>query len=312
MNRDANFTVASGCKLSGLMISVIIPAYNQARYLPQAVESVWAQTLTSSEIILVDDGSTDATETVVQELAERGPLTGLRQPNAGPAAARNRGIRESHGDWIAFLDADDYWLPGKLEAQLTLLEKSDSDFAYCGSVVVDDLGTPLAYRQAAPSDCLLQDLPWGNRLATPTVIAKRSLLGLTGLFDESLSFGEDWDLWMRLAVYGRAACIPEPLVAVRFSEWDAKGYSLQSYEASLLHILSRFFSLVSNQERLAFIAGKRRLILSWHLAVLAKSFFRHRKFTRFLFYAARCFQSHPSGIRYLLPKSTRPVLISCP
>src|SRR6185295_19151753 len=94
-----------------MKISVIIPAYNQARWLPECIESALQQTLTAHEIIVVDDGSTDDT----REVVSRYPVRHIYQKNAGVSAARNRGIQEATGEWIALLDGDDYWLPRKLE-----------------------------------------------------------------------------------------------------------------------------------------------------------------------------------------------------
>src|SRR3954468_10533282 len=105
--------------------SVVIPTYNRAAYLAEAVRSVRDQTYPAHEIIVVDDGSTDNTAQVVEILANDGiPLRYLRQANQGVAAARNRGIQAAAGDWIALLDSDDTWLPRKLEAASTLIATS--------------------------------------------------------------------------------------------------------------------------------------------------------------------------------------------
>ncbi|HEY6121646.1 MAG TPA: glycosyltransferase family A protein, partial [Pyrinomonadaceae bacterium] len=168
------------------MISVIVPTYNQSRYLTRAIESVWAQDLDDFEIIVVDDGSTDDTEAILQELSSQGKLRCFRQENLGPAAARNRGIRESRGELIAFLDSDDFWLPGKLKAQLDALARTGDRFSYCGSKVVDENESPIALAPASTDDGRFLNLVWGNRFATPTVLVQRSLLDEVGLFDESL------------------------------------------------------------------------------------------------------------------------------
>jgi glycosyltransferase involved in cell wall biosynthesis len=101
------------------VVSVVIPAFNAARYLGEALDSVFGQTLTDLELVVVDDGSTDETPQVVQGYGSR--VRYVRQPNAGVASARNRGVAESSGRYVAFLDADDVWLPGKLERQLEAL-----------------------------------------------------------------------------------------------------------------------------------------------------------------------------------------------
>ncbi|MGD9255575.1 MAG: glycosyltransferase family A protein, partial [Chromatiales bacterium] len=102
-------------------ISVIIPTCNRVETLPRALDSVLAQTLSVDEVIVVDDGSTDGTADLVRASYPQVRL--LQQPNRGVSAARNRGIRKATGDWIAFLDSDDRWLPAKLEAQFRLIEQ---------------------------------------------------------------------------------------------------------------------------------------------------------------------------------------------
>lgn len=285
------------------MISVVIPVYNGAKYIAQAVESVWAQDYAPLEVIVVDDGSTDETAAVLDSLEKQGPLRVIRQSNSGRSAARNRGIRESSGEWIAFLDADDYWLPGKLNAQFSALEKGQGDFAYSGTVVVDDDGRWIRERPVTPSSCLINELIWGNRFATPTVVVRKSLLQVTGAFDETLSVGEDWDLWLRLAAYGCAACVPNPLVAVRHGDWDGSRYALKLYEASVIRILTRFFTRIKQEERLQFVMKQSSQVWSSHYAVLCKSFYRHRNIPRALMYAARSIASHRAGLHYLLPNA---------
>src|SRR6185503_19403908 len=104
------------------MISVVMPVHNHARFIRRAVESVRAQNRSDVEVLIVDDGSTADSETVVNALASNGDLRFFSQDNAGAASARNRGIAEARGEWIAFLDADDVWLPGKLAAQFDAIE----------------------------------------------------------------------------------------------------------------------------------------------------------------------------------------------
>src|ERR1051326_205992 len=120
-------------------VSVIIPTYNSAHYLADAVESVLSQTFQDIEVLIIDDGSTDETETVIQRYGSL--VRCFRQRNSGVAVARNRGIEESRGEYVAFLDADDTWLPHKLERQLAALDEC-SDYGACYSaftVVTSDL-----------------------------------------------------------------------------------------------------------------------------------------------------------------------------
>jgi glycosyltransferase involved in cell wall biosynthesis len=286
------------------MISVVMPVYNQARWIPRAIESVWAQNIPDLEIIVVDDGSSDETETVLRALPEKGDVRWFKQQNAGPSAARNRAIRESRGEWIAFLDGDDYWLPGKLESQLRALEEQDGDFAYCGVVTVDDDNRTVATLPAVSPDSLLSGLVWGNIISTPSVIVRKTLLDKTGLFDEMLRTGEDWDLWLRLALNGRGVCVTGPMVAVH-SRRDPKKYHLSLHEVAIPRIFSRFFESLRGREDLAEVAAQRRNVLSSHFAMLAKSHLKERNLPGFFRYAIRSIASSPRGFRYLLPDRTK-------
>ena len=168
-------------------VSVIIPCYNSSSFLPIAIKSVRTQVRRDLEIIVVDDGSTDHTMSVLETLAGA-DLRVLRQANSGPSAARNRGIRESRGKWIAFLDADCYWLPGKLESQLYASSSNlePVGFSYTGSLLVDGEGQTLAVRPVVPRGCLVEDLVWGNLISTSSAMARRDALFAVGMFDETL------------------------------------------------------------------------------------------------------------------------------
>jgi glycosyltransferase involved in cell wall biosynthesis len=287
-----------------MKISVVMPVFNQARFIMRAVESVWAQDVLDVEIIIVDDCSIDETQAVLCSLSGKENVRCItHEENKGPAAARNHAIRESRGEWIAFLDGDDYWLQGKLKAQLRALAESDADFAYCGSVVVDDENRRVSTHPAVSPDALLSGLMWGNLLSTPTVIVRRSLLDRTGLFDEVLRTGEDWDLWLRLAMHGRGVCVAEPLVAVHHGESNARSYSLSLHEVAIPRIFSRFFESLRGREDLAEVASQRRKVLSCHFSMLAKAHFRERHLLRSFRYAVRSITSSPQGFRYLLPGS---------
>jgi glycosyltransferase involved in cell wall biosynthesis len=286
------------------MISVVMPVYNQARFIMRAVESVRAQDVTVDvEIIIVNDGSIDETENILRTLTSDKTIRCISQENAGPSAARNRGIRESRGEWIAFLDGDDYWLPGKLKAQLSALEDEGGDYACCGSIVLDPKGRTIAEYPASPADLLLSNLIWGNLISTPTVIVRRSLLDRVGLFDEVLRTGEDWDMWLRLAMHGRGVCVAEPLVAVQRVERSADYYPLNLYEVAIPRIVSRFFESLRGRDDLAALASLRRRVLSRHFSMLAKSHFRQHDVPGFFRYAMRSIMSSPRGLRYLLPGS---------
>jgi len=199
-------------------ISVVIPAYNSRAYIPDAIDSVLGQTYRDFEIIIVDDGSSDAI----------GDLIGSRYPDArclqiehgGPSRARNTGIRNARGEFIAFLDADDIWLPTKLEKQMEYFERHpDVAMVFTENNYFDDSGT-IDYSFKLDKRILMKGNVPANiflysGVATPTVIVRKTVLDEVGYFDEELSIAEDDNLWIRIASKHEIGLIDEILVKVR-------------------------------------------------------------------------------------------------
>jgi glycosyltransferase involved in cell wall biosynthesis len=175
-------------------VSVVIPTYNRARHVVEAIESVLGQTLAPAEIIVVDDGSTDDTAERLAPYAGR--IRYLRQENRGVSAARNTGIREASGEWVALLDSDDLWHPQKLEVQMDAIQ-ARSDLALAGSPRGREPRGPLP----TPSvhDLGVRDFLLSVRMGPSGVLIRRSSLEVVGYFDESLKCVEDRDMWLRLA-----------------------------------------------------------------------------------------------------------------
>lgn len=213
---------AEDAALAARGVSVVVPAFDSARTLREALESVWQQDYEPLEVLVVDDASRDGTPELLRELA-RPDLRVLRfQENRGPAAARNAALRVARGLYVAFLDADDAWLPGKLRSQVEAIESDPSVvLVSCDSRYEHLDGEPIRRSHAARPPACGEDA-WKTLLAynfapTPTVLAKRSDLLAAGGFDESLDFGEDLDLWIRLALRGKVVVLDELLVRIR--EW---------------------------------------------------------------------------------------------
>ena len=193
------------------VVSAVIPTHNRAQFVGEAVDSVLAQSRPVNEIIVVDDGSTDDT---VERLKRYGPaIRCVSQQNRGPSAARNRGIKEAHGDFVAFLDSDDLWVPRTIELQLDFFARHpDTEFVF-GNMVNFSQGTEKEtpeIRHSVVEDYLLAN-PAGlenffellieqNFVATPTVMARRASLNKVGDFDETRSIAEDFDYWLRAAI----------------------------------------------------------------------------------------------------------------
>lgn len=187
-------------------VSVIIPTFNRAKLLPRALESVLAQTAADAcDIIVVDDGGTDDTPAVVTAYGKR--IHYIRQPNAGAAAARNRGIRASRGEFVAFLDSDDQWAPDKTARQLDLMNRWSQTVLITGRAQArySDGRTQPHRTPDIPFDQPLDFAPLlfdENFMPTPSVMVRRRFLEQTDLFREELRQRHDYHLWVRLACLG--------------------------------------------------------------------------------------------------------------
>ncbi len=201
-------------------VSFIIPAHNSATTLVEALDSVAAQSHPVLEILVVDDVSRDDTAAIADRWSEQhhGLARVIRQSrNTGPAGARNTGIRAASGNWIAFLDADDACLPGRIEAQLNTAATHPDAVLLCGETL------PLAPGTAAPSTAPafriktlhLEDFVCHNPIATSTVMARRDIIESIGYFDEQFRGPEDYDLWLRIASHHECLLMETPLSRYR-------------------------------------------------------------------------------------------------
>ena len=176
------------------LVSVIIPAYNCEQYIFQAIDSVFKQQYQSVEIIVVDDGSTDNTGSLVSGLNDK--IKYIYQKNQGPSSARNKGIENAKGELIAFLDADDLWLPQKLKLQVDIMERlADVGAVASGYSLFDECADQcfnVSHRQA--NEFLsFKELYIKNSLVTPSLLIRRECFEKVGMFDTTFDFGEDSD-----------------------------------------------------------------------------------------------------------------------
>ncbi|MDD5638815.1 MAG: glycosyltransferase [Candidatus Pacebacteria bacterium] len=184
-----------------MLISVIIPTYNRAHLLSRAIDSVLSQTFQDFELIIVDDGSTDNTKEIVEEYQKKDErIKYLWEENSGgPAKPKNTGIKNSQGEFIAFLDSDDEWLPEKLEKQLKLFENSNNlGFVSCNALIIDE-NNNIKGEYQSPRNKSFINLLDGNKISNCGVIVKKNIFEELGIFDENLKFGEDWEMWLRIA-----------------------------------------------------------------------------------------------------------------
>lgn len=212
----------SGASSPSPAISVVIPTHDRAHTLPRAIVSALEQTLPAREVIVVDDGSTDGTAALVAGYGER--VRCLYQPNAGVATARNTGIRAAQGDWVAFLDSDDFWLPQKLERQAPALADPTVTVCFANRTWTSrpdtDRFAEVGLTAASPftfvDDALaLLARPQGSPLIASCCVYRRAELVRLGGYDPRLRVFEDLELDFRLALAGgRFAAVPEVLAVL--------------------------------------------------------------------------------------------------
>lgn len=202
--------------LSAPTVSIIIPVYNGEAFIQAALDTVFAQTFNDYEIIVVDDGSTDATMAILEAYGDR--LQIVRQKNGGHASARNAATNIARGEWIAMLDADDLWHPNKLEQQLATA--GDADVVYTAALNFEDSKRvdDVTFRDGeCPRGDIFEDLIIDNFITHSSVLIRKSALVAVGGYDETLKTTCDWDLWLRMSAAGsRFAGLQQPLTEYRW------------------------------------------------------------------------------------------------
>ncbi len=207
------------------LISVIMPCYNSASYVEEAISSVLQQSYPHTEIIVVDDGSGDASPDIVKHLADTHPgrISLQHQNHKGPYPARNLGLRHARGNCVAFLDADDWWQENCLEKLLAALQEAEADLAYCGWQNVGEQAhnpepyIPPAYEKQDPVVGFLRSCPWPIHAA----LVRRTVLDAVQGFSERCFSSMDYDIWLRILGHTRNIVrVPEVLAYYR---WHGSG-----------------------------------------------------------------------------------------
>lgn len=204
--------------------SVIIPAYNCEELLRETVLSALAQTHPPFEVIILDDKSTDSTLKVINELAAEFPVIRSypNHRNLGVANTRNIGFEKSRGEYIALLDADDMWMPEKMEKQITLMVEKGCDFSYTGYSFIDSQGKPINKTYNVPETITLKDMLKENYIGCATVVLTREIAKNYTM--EKKYSHEDYVLWLELLQDGKKPCgINQPLMIYRLSPHSRSG-----------------------------------------------------------------------------------------
>jgi GT2 family glycosyltransferase len=246
------------------LVSVIIPTYNRAAFLAEAIDSVLSQTYTHLELIVVDDGSTDATVELLRQYD--GKIAVLHTAHGGPSAARNAGIAASRGRYLAFLDSDDVWLPGKLASQMLFFQENPAaricqteEIWIRNGVRVNSMKKHKKYSGWIFRECLPLCI-----VSPSSVMIERSVLDEVGLFDEAFPACEDYDLWLRIAAHNPVYLIDTPLIIKRGGHADQQSRTVPQLEQYRIRALCKILEScilnpVQRQQALSELEKKCRI-----------------------------------------------------
>ncbi|HEV7137093.1 MAG TPA: glycosyltransferase family A protein, partial [Steroidobacteraceae bacterium] len=225
---------------SGPAVSIVLATFNRLELLRSSVDSVLSQTFRDWELIIADDGSDEPTKQFLESLESPGRVKVLWLDHSGrPAVARNAALREARGEYIAFQDSDDLWLPRKLEIQLqSLRRRPERAWSHTKYRLVDISGAPTAWAQRTggwptPGGWILDQLIRGETvIALPSVVASRRLVQEAGGFDEQLNDTEDYELWLRLARRSKIDAVDELLTLVRRHGQHFSAKPIEAFQAA--------------------------------------------------------------------------------
>jgi teichuronic acid biosynthesis glycosyltransferase TuaG len=276
------------------LVSVIIPNYNYAHYLREAIDSVLAQTYSNIEIIVVDDGSTDGSREVLSSYGDK--IKTVFQQNQGVAAARNSGVKAGSGEYVAFLDADDAWMPEKVEKQVRLFEANNAlGLVHVGVIEVDENGKTLLERleglegDAANQLLMLKResiLGGGSGLMVPQRVFEE-----TGGFDLRLSTSADWDLFYQISSRYQVGFVPELLLKYRMHTSNMHS-NVRVMEQDMTTAFDKIFRGASTPLSRDSYGGLYK--------TLAGSYFRAGDYGSFVRSAVKSIGYHPGNLGYFL------------
>jgi glycosyltransferase involved in cell wall biosynthesis len=271
-------------------VSVIMPAYNAARFIKEALDALSHQTFRDFEVLVIDDGSQDQTAALVRSYGP--PVSYIHQPHGGVSSARNTGLTRATGQYIAFHDADDLWEPRKLEQQVAVLDRRPGiGLCFTGALVVDSDLRPLRVIRARPYADFCEAL-----LLYPSVVSgscssamvRRECVEAVGGFDPELSIAADWDYWLRLSLLTAFAPIPEPLMQYR--QWaGSMSQNIDLWEQDLFKVVRKFYAANPLQKYL----GLKTRCVSTQLLYLAAAYHRADRRSKSLHCLVSAISSYP-------------------
>ncbi len=279
-------------------VSVIIPTYNYAHFIAEAVESVLAQTFPIFEIIVVDDGSSDNTEEVIKHFGDK--VRYIKQKNSGVCAARNNGVKNACGDFIAFLDADDTWLPEKIEKQITKFdEDSQIGLVHCEMREFDtETGKTVRLHLEGEEGWVADELLLFEKPVVigcgGSILVSRKAFEAVGGFDINLKVGEDWDFCYRVARKFKIGFVREILADYR-NHGSNSHLNVKEMERSVKIFHEKAFN--TNDKN---ILSLRRKSYGNFYKILAGSYFTAGSYQSFIKYSLKSLWLMPENISYFL------------
>jgi glycosyltransferase involved in cell wall biosynthesis len=276
------------------LVSVVIPTYNYAQYLREAIDSVLGQTYSAIEIIVVDDGSSDNSREVLAGYGAK--IKAIFQKNQGVSAARNRGIAESSGDFLAFLDPDDAWLPEKIEKQIAKFEAdSEIGLVHVGIENIDSRGKSMGVSHCGTEGWVLADILLGKPViygGGSGFMVPRPVIENIGEFDTRMSTSADWDIFCRIAKEYRFSVVRDTLLRYRIHDTNMhKNVDLMERDV----ILGYEKAFLSDDPELSKI--KRAAYGTMH-KILAGSYFHAGDYTSFFKHAVKSVSFAPGNLTY--------------
>jgi len=258
-------------------VSVIIPTYNRADFICDAIDSVLAQTYKDYEIIVVDDGSTDNTKEVLKKYD--GKIRYFYKENMGVSAARNKGIKEAKGEYIAFLDSDDIWLTNNLETLINAIITSGVFVVTSTVKTIDVHGNILGIKPLLRKGFSIEDKFYNMSYIPPSsVLLRREVFDKAGLFDEAIKAAEDIDMWIRVSANFKVVRIDEPLALCRV---HSNNLSKNEKQTIMGHI--QYWKKILRNRKVYYKDVPTyflRIKVAHYYYLLARYFFKHREYKK--------------------------------
>ena len=249
------------------LVTVIIPCFNSENFIQDCIRSVLQQTYNNIEIILIHDGSTDHTLLKLEEFKTE--IIIIKKKNEGAASARNLGIQNSNGKYIAFLDSDDVWHPEKLEKQLQLMIEKNLDLVYCGGESFGHPGLSTTYTPVFSGDCYERFLEFPTRaiiiLGCSSAVIRKSILEFSGNFDAKFNgAAEDWDFFRRFCKYGKVGYLNASMVKYRLHHGNVSTRGVRDFYNGNVRAIKK---MLKEDESLS-TAERARIIIKFQAIIL--------------------------------------------